>query len=88
MAAAMKLGTEIPIQDFVASMSLLGNDFLPRSMTRTIRDDGIPQLLSSLRGKRMVVDGVLQNDAVLRLLREWATTEESDILTAARRTVR
>jgi len=88
MAAAMKLGTEIPIQDFVASMSLLGNDFLPRSMTRTIRDDGIPQLLSSLRGKRMVVDGVLQNDAMLRLLREWAATEESDILTAARRTVR
>lgn len=92
MAKAMNLdagkGKGIPITDFVATMSLLGNDFLPRSMTRTIRDDGIPQLLDSLQRTRIVVDGVIQTSALLTLLRGWAATEESDMLQAARRAAR
>ena len=98
MASAMNLGSSpgiqcIPIEDFVASMSLLGNDFLPRSITRTIREEGIPQLLESLfhlhsAGKRIVVDGVLQKESLLILLREWAASEETDMLNAARRAVR
>ena len=93
MATAMNLGSSIPVADFVASMSLLGNDFLPRSLTRTIRQDGIPQLLESLTRlkkmkKKIVVDGIIQKDSLLILLREWAATEETDMLNAARNALR
>jgi 5'-3' exonuclease len=95
MANAMNLGSSpgIPIEDFVATMSLLGNDFLPRNLMRTIREDGIPQLLETLMhicstGKRVVVNGKIQKDSLLILFREWAATEESDMLNAARRALR
>ncbi len=75
------------VADFVASMSLLGNDFLPRSLTRTVRGDGIPQILAGLRewvwsvGHRIVgVDGRLSRDGLLALLGPWAAAEENDML--------
>ena len=79
------------VTDFVAAMSLLGNDFLPRSLTRTVRDDGIPQLLAGLRewvwpaGHRIVVaaDGSLSRDGLMALLGSWAAAEENDLLATA-----
>lgn len=79
------------VTDFVAAMSLLGNDFLPRSLTRTVRDDGIPQLLAGLRewvwpaGHRIVAsaDGSLSRDGLLALLGSWAAAEENDMLATA-----
>ena len=75
------------VADFVAAMSLLGNDFLPRSLTRTVRGDGIPQVLSGLRewvwpvGNRIVgTDGRLSRDGLLALLGPWAASEENDML--------
>jgi 5'-3' exonuclease len=79
------------VRDWVAAMSLLGNDFLPRSLTRTVRDDGIPALLRSLRsevwseGRRIVeADGQLSRDGLLALLRVWAATELGDMDGAVR----
>jgi len=79
------------VRDWVAAMSLLGNDFLPRSLTRTVRDDGIPALLRSLRsevwseGRRIVgEDGRLSRDGLLALLRVWAATELGDMDGAVR----
>lgn len=78
------------ISDFVACMSLLGNDFLPRSLTHTVRDDGIPAILGLLRplwsDGGCVVDpatGGLRRDGLLRVLKGWAASENADMLMAA-----
>lgn len=75
------------IRDFVATMTLLGNDFLPRSLTRTVRDNGIPMLIQSLQQScwnlnRHIIDpdGNIVAGELLHLLRPWATTEIQDIL--------
>jgi len=73
------------IRDFVAAMSLLGNDFLPRSLTRTVRDDGIPTVIATLRatvwasGSSLVTDGSLNRESLVRFIEAWAATEERDL---------
>ncbi len=85
------LGTERRvdrIRDFVAAMSLLGNDFLPRSLTRTVRDDGIPALIGALQrevwgeGRALVTAAGIRREALAALLQGWAATEEADMLRA------
>jgi 5'-3' exonuclease len=78
------------VRDFVATMTLLGNDFLPRPLTKTVREDGIPTLLHTLetavwsRGTHIVTaDGALSRAGLLALVSAWATTEESDMMAAA-----
>jgi 5'-3' exonuclease len=77
------------VPDFVAAMTLLGNDFLPRSLTHTVRDDGIPDLIRALQtsvwgqGSRLVrEDGSLQPSALRSLITLWASTEEDDMRSA------
>jgi 5'-3' exonuclease len=77
------------IRDFVACMSLLGNDFLPRSLTHTVRDDGIPELITAL-GKHVwtpglqIVDinGSLDRVGLAALVGAWAAEEERDLVVA------
>jgi 5'-3' exonuclease len=81
--AEVLLGSPDHIKDYVAAMSLLGNDFLPRSLTRTVRDDGIPRLIADLErvwaaGLR-IVDGDLQAEGLLALLEPWAEHEQEDL---------
>lgn len=78
------------IRDYVAAMSLLGNDFLPRSLTHSVRDDGIPALIAALekevwRGGLHLVDesGRLNRSALLALIDAWAASEPADMLVAA-----
>jgi 5'-3' exonuclease len=78
------------IRDFVAAMSFLGNDFLPRSLTHTVRDDGIPQLIAALQkhvwlsgGRIVAEDGSLSRTGLLALVRSWAADEERELLVAA-----
>jgi 5'-3' exonuclease len=78
------------LRDFVATMTLLGNDFLPRSLTHTVRDDGIPGLIATLQrdvwtpGLRIVgEDGALQRQGLLAVLQVWAANEERDLVVAA-----
>lgn len=77
--------------DYVAAMSLLGNDFVPHSLSIKIRENGHQLLVSSLRrihaaGQRLICGspGALTYDApVLReLIRPWAAEEEQMLLTA------
>lgn len=77
------------VRDYVAAMTLLGNDFLPRSLTHTVRDDGIPFLIKSLEksvwsaGLSLVgADGHLSREGLLALLRPWAANEEDDMQAA------
>ena len=87
LAAAMVPSNRI--NDFVCAMSLLGNDFLPRSLTHTVRDDGIPQLIKTLEtrvwsaGLSLIVDGAISHVALTALLKEWAEHEERDLVVAA-----
>jgi 5'-3' exonuclease len=78
------------IRDFVAAMSLLGNDFLPRSLTHTVRDDGIPDLVATLQtqvwaaGLRVIrPDGAVSRNGLLALVRSWSSSEERDLVVAA-----
>ena len=77
------------IRDFVASMTLLGNDFLPRSLTHTVRDDGIPNLIGILSsqvwdtGRRLIGDdNCISTDGLLAIVQAWAATEEEDLKAA------
>lgn len=76
-----------PVPDFVACMSLLGNDFLPRSLTMTVRGDGIPRLIGDLqrlvwsRGGSVVgADGRIQRRWLSALVKSWAGAEEEWML--------
>ena len=86
---AMGLST-VQIPSFVAAMSMLGNDFLPRSLTRTVRDDGIPTLIGALDscGSLIAEDGSLCIAALLTLLQRWAATEEADMLATVKKAIR
>ena len=82
--------TDTRIRDFVASMTLLGNDFLPRSLTHTVRDDGIPDLIRVLQsqvwdhGLTIVnTDGSLSRPGLLAILDVWSSHEEEDLRVAA-----
>jgi len=77
------------IRDFVACMSLLGNDFLPRSLTHTVRDDGLPELIATLlakvwtpRGRVVAEDGSLSRQWLSAFIETWAATEERDLAVA------
>jgi 5'-3' exonuclease len=89
-AAIIPQVTDDKVRDFVASMTLLGNDFLPRSLTHTVRDDGIPDLVTALgswvwsTGRRVIgSDGSVSRDGLLALVRSWSQTEERDLVVAA-----
>ena len=84
-------------RDFVAAMSLLGNDFLPRSLTHSVRNDGIQELLGLLqkhlwsRGMWLVEatpEGRVSRPALLALMDVWATTEAQDMLVSVQTAVR
>ena len=76
------------IRDFVCAMSLLGNDFLPRSLTHTVRDDGIPTLIATLQsrvwsaGLHLVGSGGVSRAGLLAFLEAWAQEEERDLVVA------
>jgi 5'-3' exonuclease len=89
-AAIIPQVTDDKVRDFVASMTLLGNDFLPRSLTHTVRDDGIPDLVTALgswvwsTGRRVIgSDGSVSRDGLLALVRSWSQAEERDLVVAA-----
>ena len=82
-------GSKDKIRDFVCAMSLLGNDFLPRSLTHTVRDDGIPTLIATLEkrvwsvGARLVdAKGNVSRAGLIALLEPWAESEERDLVVA------
>lgn len=85
-------GTRTPnlfdVLEYVTSMSLLGNDFLPHSLSIKMREDGHAFLLKELKALResgqhlIQKDGLwkLNYDAVLWLFKRWSTVEEDRLL--------
>jgi 5'-3' exonuclease len=76
--------------DYVASMSFLGNDFVPHGLSLKIRDGGHDRLLKDLKrlhdqGKTLTkfVEGrgwTYQKESVIELITHWEAEEESKIL--------
>ena len=85
LASVLVGGDSRRVRDYVACMSLLGNDFLPRSLTITVRDDGIPRLIAMLESVWAqglhVVDsaGLLSRAGLLAVLEGWAGSQEEDM---------
>lgn len=82
---------ELDIVNYVASMSLLGNDFLPHSLTMKIKEDGHDRLLKSLQTHRLVKREnemlLLDTEGLYGLLQEWQQEEERRMLTAFKKKV-
>lgn len=85
------LPPELDIVNYVASMSLLGNDFLPHSFSMKIKEDGHDRLLKSLQTHRLVKQEsgffVIDQDGLFHLLQEWEQEEQRRILTAFKKKV-
>ena len=78
------------IRDYIAGMSLLGNDFIPHNVGIHIRDAGHDRLLAALDAVHSAGETLLYEDqsdgiwkwnraALLRILGGWAATEKEDI---------
>ena len=76
--------------DYVAAMSLLGNDFVPHSLSIKIRDNGHQLLQAGLRRIHDAGHSLVCNSGSLtynlnslnELIRPWATDEEQMLLNA------
>lgn len=79
------------ILTYGCAMSLLGNDFLPRSLTFTLRDDGHAELISHLRelqreGHRLLgSDGALCSSGWMAFFARLAETESQRMYDALKR---
>ena len=77
------------IRDYIAGMSLLGNDFIPHSLGIHIRDAGHDRLVEALDAVHSQSESLLLQDtdgfwkwnrkALLIILSQWAETEKEDI---------
>lgn len=83
------LPPEIDLKTYGAAMSLLGNDFVPHSLTVKMREDGHAYLLKTLKelaaaGKPLLEDKdgrlVFRQETLLDVFRNWETEEASRML--------
>ena len=81
---ALNLSTHEEILEYVAGMTLLGNDFLPHSMTIKIKEDGHGLLMEELKELKKAGLGLLnglafRKEALVFLFERWAA-KEKDLL--------
>ena len=81
---ALQLETHEEILEYVAGMTLLGNDFLPHSMTIKIKEDGHGLLMEELKELKKAGVSLLENNRFLKealvfLFERWAA-KEKDLL--------
>jgi 5'-3' exonuclease len=77
----IQIGERMQIADYAFAMSVLGNDFLPQSLSFKMRDGGHDALLECLRGlnnrgiQLIQLDGTVSWTGVEALL-QWLSTDE------------
>lgn len=85
------LPPNVDIVNYIASMSLLGNDFLPHSLTMKIKEDGHDRLLKSLQTHTIIEQKdnlyTVNPEGLLSLLSEWSDEEERRMLQAFKKKV-
>ena len=85
---------ETKVDDFVAAMSLLGNDFLPKSLTHTVREDGIPGLLRILNSRlwthktTLIIESSISRESLLKVVCALASEEEENLKAACIQAIR
>jgi len=86
---AKTVPADVDLISYGAAMSLLGNDFLPHSLTVKMRDDGHSKVLQGLRavsaqGLSFVVQEgdqwKINHQALWSIVKGWASEEDSRIL--------
>ena len=71
------LEDEEKVLNYVALMSLMGNDFLPHSVTHKLNDDGHEYVLRILKEKKFVSkEGIVDVDVFREICSLWAESEE------------
>jgi len=76
----------VEVMNYVGMMSLMGNDFLPHSLTHKLNDDGHDCILDAMRmmkkSKKWIVseDGILQRDVLLDICKSWSGDEGGRML--------
>lgn len=77
----LSLSSYDDIINYIGLMSLMGNDFLPHSLTHKLNDDGhecvVEEFTRMKRSSRwLIVDGSLQKDVLLDLCKRWSVDED------------
>jgi 5'-3' exonuclease len=72
------------VLNYIALMSLMGNDFLPHSLTHKLNDGGHECIMSELQELRkngwLLVDGQIQDDVLMAIFKKWSAEEDSRML--------
>lgn len=83
----MRLGLsgQEEVLNYIALMSLMGNDFLPHSLTHKLSDGGhecVIEVLYSLRktGWLVGLDGKFKHDVLIQIFKKWSIDEEFRML--------
>ncbi len=68
--------------NYIALMSLMGNDFLPHSLTHKLSDDGHEYVIKALQSGVSLVqsNGQIDVNSLQRLCGEWAKDEEEKLI--------
>ena len=78
------LSGEEEVLNYIALMSLMGNDFLPHSLTHKLSDGGhdcVVECLQVLRNRGWLLDnGRYKPDVLARIFKEWSSEEDSRML--------
>lgn len=86
---AKTVPADVDLISYGAAMSLLGNDFLPHSLTVKMRDDGHAKVLQRLRslssqGLSLVIQEgdrwMVNHQALWSILKAWASEEDTRML--------
>ena len=70
------------LKNYVCLMSLMGNDFLPHSLTHSLKDDGHDCIMDAFKrlkreGKLLLKDDIVQQDVIKGIVAGWAREEDS-----------
>lgn len=74
------------VLNYVGLMSLMGNDFLPHSITHKLNDDGHDCVIGELREMRRSGEWLVDSEGVLvcgvlhKICKNWSNSEESRVL--------
>jgi 5'-3' exonuclease len=68
--------------NYITLMSLMGNDFLPHSLTHKLSDDGHDYVMKAFKEGVSLVkgDGMIDIQALQKLCGEWANSEEEKLI--------
>lgn len=86
MKKILYIHTEEEVVNYVALMSLMGNDFLPHSVTHRLTDDGHDLILREQRSGRRIVEKregrwFYKGDVLQDIFERWSREEERRLIT-------